>query len=487
MTLYAICVEYDLAPTLIQASGQQLPTSVTPVGGAGGPGSTGYVIWRPGVASAGQAVATWAEVMTAIGNGAERVYVDSSIAAATTPGTGQTYEFSMFVGFSPFRLLGFETTGNDTMTIADTDVLQNVRDFTGNLTVVCECTTTACFNWTDAEPEPQVNFAVLYRPDTATASAFKAADGQFFSPAIAYGGQIERDGGNTHGPFFGADSGGFLFPFLFTTAAFYATSFGNSPGSTLGLFYDDTCFPIGAALTPTFAAGTFFASPLSNDQQQAYGTGTTFPAEPKVGQPFLRTDLNAMFRYSGENLDQGGDEQGWTSPGNVGFVQTTDALPTAIANLVPGDTTPELLVYAAVQCNQSGRVVVRGSWQFECSAADAPTISVRILNSGATLPSSTGGTNIQNASTQAGAFVVATTPGSPVVPTPDPSTGTFCWQGTVGTETITGDNLCVVSFEAEFGSAAIGDWLAIGVYGVSTSETTQWNINTPMSVTEKPN
>ncbi|HZZ54784.1 MAG TPA: hypothetical protein VFE26_10930 [Trebonia sp.] len=296
---------------------------------------------------------------------------------------------------------------------------------------------------------------------------------------------------------------------------FGATTFPGHVGATTEFFgcpFNGTAFTHGMltfracefATPPVFANNEdlilfFDRTSLESLIQSGYGpfpgnvtvqligaSGTAFPSAAVVGDVFLRSDLNALFAFSDENEGQGGDEQGWTSAGQVGFVQTTDALPTSIANLVPG-TAPTLLCVAAIQCNQSGRVVIGGILQIEASAPDAPTISIRTLDTGATLPTTTGGANIQNATSQAGAFIVSTTTGTPVVPTPDPSTGTAAFQGTVGTEGVTGDNLCTVPLRAQFGAGAIGDWLLIGIYGASTNDATQWNVNIVLDMTEKPN
>lgn len=451
-------------------------------GGGGGPGSAGYVIWRPGVPSAGQAVETFAELAPAIENGAQRIYFDSSVAPCTTPGTGQTLDCQGFVGFSAYNLLpGVE---GSTLTISDTDVILNLGDVT-TLVVVCECTTTPCFNWTGSLALPQFSFAYLTRPLTATVSAYKVPGGQTFSPWVGYGTSIEETGGNTHAPFFGVASGGASFPFITLTSFLTATSFGCDAGGVQELFVDDTV--TGTIFTPTFAAGTFVVNLLSSDQLQSYGSGDAFPASPRVGQPFLRTDLNAKFTFSDQAPGQGGSEGGWTSPGNIGFVQTTDTLPAVLASFVPG-TAPTLLAVMAVQCTQSGRVSLTGSLMFECSAPDSPTIAVRMLNTTSPAPPTTaGGTNIQNATAQAGAFIVSSTAASPVVPTPDPSTGALGFQGTTSTDVLSGDNLAVMSIQAEFGSMAVGNWLVVGIYGSSTSETTEWNVNTVLRLQEKPN
>src|ERR1700723_390453 len=103
------------------ANGQVVTTvggaSVWATPGATGPGSAGYVIFRPGTASAGQAVATAAELNTAAANGAVLLIVDSSLAAATFP-AGFTLDprFISAMGFAT----GFPGFSGDTLEIADT-------------------------------------------------------------------------------------------------------------------------------------------------------------------------------------------------------------------------------------------------------------------------------------------------------------------------------------------------------------------------------
>jgi len=106
-------VDMSGVPISRKVTAAQLSAAILPV-------ST--IIFRPGVASAGNAVATWPEVETFITAlaGVCTVYVDDSIAACIVPGTANT-ECSGRTNF-----LGIDPVYGATLTIADGGRLRNV-------------------------------------------------------------------------------------------------------------------------------------------------------------------------------------------------------------------------------------------------------------------------------------------------------------------------------------------------------------------------
>jgi hypothetical protein len=121
----------NLNPNLPTGGQATAPPSVTqilqgatgPVGPAGpGGGAVPNLVFRPGVASSGNHVATWAEVEAFItGNNYNVViYIDDSIAAAVVPSTASTEcaSLTQFTGFAPIQ-------GN-ALTIADGGEIKNL-------------------------------------------------------------------------------------------------------------------------------------------------------------------------------------------------------------------------------------------------------------------------------------------------------------------------------------------------------------------------
>ena len=108
----------------------QLATSISSIGGAGQ-----SVIFKPGVASSGKTVATWAEVVTRINatNGLLDVYVDSSLAVPTVTSNVDCKGRTRFIGIERYVINGSNSTQ---LVVPDGFVITNPASFYG-LTISC--------------------------------------------------------------------------------------------------------------------------------------------------------------------------------------------------------------------------------------------------------------------------------------------------------------------------------------------------------------
>jgi hypothetical protein len=215
----------------------------TPIPGGSGGGSAGYVIFRPGVASTGSAVATWAEVQEALynpatGTGARVIYVDSSHAAAQVP-AGSTTNLQ---GFIELRAFG-QGYAFEQLTIEDTALIQNPCRFGTGLFVTVECLTSPAFAFTIADEDPVLIVevaAILENVAGSTVEAYKVPNGDSLD-VFVFGGVI--DGESATAGVFGAADGGGLFVAAFDGAAFTDTSFDSAAGGEFILEYDASVTP----------------------------------------------------------------------------------------------------------------------------------------------------------------------------------------------------------------------------------------------------
>ena len=267
------------------------PPPWPPSGGGGSPGSAGYVIFRPGVASSGQAVATTAEVNTAADNGAIRLLVDSSGGAATLP-AGFTLD-PRFISVEGVNV-GFPGFSPDLLTLADT-AKWSVYYVVG-LQVSLACTTTGVWVFPAANIEPVVlvdNTANVSSPNSATVPAYKAPSGVFAQFTVRGNSQAL---GGTGAPLFSAAAGGTIELFACEASFVNATALGSDAGGTAFFTYDASETP------PAFSMGTVTLQPVDNDNNLIFATGTVFPVSNlQAGQRFLRTDLGlgALYVYNG--------------------------------------------------------------------------------------------------------------------------------------------------------------------------------------------
>jgi hypothetical protein len=302
---------------------------------AGGPGSAGYVIFRPGVASTGQAVETPAEILTAYANGAQTFFVDSSSGAATLP-TGFVLPY-FAGGVIGYRGLSGGFPGADLLTLTDTAQMTEAAYFQ-TIKVVFDCNTTPGLTTAESFKLIRVVSAVLAMGASAGVPALTVTEilGVFAQFASGLN-------GITATALFGVASGGTLEVegYDATAIAANATS-GVSGSSIVGVF--DASSTVGVPTT----AGTFTPSPVDSNQATTYGSGTAFPTVNaggqalRVGQPFFRTDLDNLFTWNGTTWVAGAASlvagqsgyviyrPGVASAGQA--VETEAELPTAIAN-----------------------------------------------------------------------------------------------------------------------------------------------------------
>jgi hypothetical protein len=215
----------------------------TPIPGSNA-GSEGYVIFRPGVASTGNAVATWAEVQTALYNpatglGARVIYVDSSHAAAQVP-AGSTTNLQGFIELRAF------TQGSEfeELTIEDTALIQNPCRFGTGLSVTVECLTSPAFAFTIASEDPVLVFEVfsfLQNVAGSTVEAYKVPNGDSLD-IFCFGGVIDGESAHDVGVFGAADGGGLLVA-AFDGSAFTPTSFDSAAGGEFLFEYDSSVVP----------------------------------------------------------------------------------------------------------------------------------------------------------------------------------------------------------------------------------------------------
>lgn len=128
------------------------------------------IIWRPGVPSAGNVVATWPEVQAAVdaANGAIVVYVDSSIANAFIPaGTWKGYGA---VRLATLGKEGFHVTIQNGATLVDYAAIDGV-------VVQCACVTAPSFSFSDNLELLLVNFAVITLASAAAVPAMQVGNG----------------------------------------------------------------------------------------------------------------------------------------------------------------------------------------------------------------------------------------------------------------------------------------------------------------------
>jgi hypothetical protein len=263
------------------------PTAVLPAGGSG------YVIFRPGVASAGQAVATAAELTTAIANGALTIYVDSSISAATLP-AGFNLDCKKIVALSGFNN-NFAGPGSDTLTIADTATITNPKSIEGMLTVTCDCTTSQAFVFATVA-YVNIDQASIGLANGAGSPAYAVPSGSDLNITLTR--ETQLNAGTSGFALFTAASGGAYTVFAYESP-FYATGaeFGAEVGGEFVYDYDSSAGPPAW----TTISGTYVPRPQDSDQAQAYGVGTANPTTPapRIGQPFYRTDLTMPVWFDG--------------------------------------------------------------------------------------------------------------------------------------------------------------------------------------------
>jgi hypothetical protein len=122
-------------------------------GGGGGGGATEALIYRPGGPSAGNVVATWAQVKTALiaANGLLDVAIDDSIVSPVViPGaSGATNGFgaARIIPYAPRVGTAFPPVVKPVLRIAEGATLHDFAEIQGPMTVEVECTATAAMSF----------------------------------------------------------------------------------------------------------------------------------------------------------------------------------------------------------------------------------------------------------------------------------------------------------------------------------------------------
>lgn len=196
-----LCVTLDTGATY-----EAYPTGTTPPVGAttiaavngvwlyvstAGTRPTSSVIFRPGVASAGPAVATWAEVQAAIAaaDGLITVAVDGSHAPALVPGASGVTDCQGATTFMAYNQVAGAVV-DDTLTIKDGATLHRPKQFSDGLYLAFECFTTAALTFATAAGSAQdvlqvQRFVNLILLAGATVAPIQVAAGGTFYLATA--------------------------------------------------------------------------------------------------------------------------------------------------------------------------------------------------------------------------------------------------------------------------------------------------------------
>jgi hypothetical protein len=283
--------------------------SVDMSGGGGvppGQASTSAIIYRPGVPTAEPAVATWAEVATAItkADGAITVFVDSTHAPAHVPaasgvtscqGATTLAAYNNQVGSAPFLCV-------DVLTIDDGATLDRIARIVGFLAVLCDSKTTPSltFNQTAGSSDALLcNDCALSTTLTATIPACEVTG------LLSIGARdIVLGQAGTAAPMFHLHAGGTLSLSVFENWSGVApidTGAVTGPiGSTLA-FAHDASYPL--TTFPGFL-GTVNAvdrSDLAQWVRPSADVTANRPAAPNValGQMFFDTTLGSPVWWNG--------------------------------------------------------------------------------------------------------------------------------------------------------------------------------------------
>jgi hypothetical protein len=312
------------------------------------------IIYRPGGVSAGNVVATWAEVKTRIAqaNGAIEVRCDNSIASCHVPASSGTTLCNGGVTLSAYdpRLnLADPSFWQTTLTIDDGATLDRVRKIGGGLAVYMDSKTTASLTFGTAGgiiDVLQLELSTLLRTGTATQAGLVVLSGQALDIEMtdtAQLGSFAIAGASVH-----VDAGGTLTVGAFTSAV---------------LNTDPISGPVGASLTVAFDSSVDFASPFNPPFPSYLGTYTqgqlselaiSFPAfdttanrpvppTRRAGAMFFDANLHTPIWFSASSV--------WIGPSMFG-----DALGKAPTATFPG--TVASVTFLAGSDDTAGQVAI---------------------------------------------------------------------------------------------------------------------------------
>lgn len=273
----------------IRPDGSQTTTS---------PVTSGSLVFRPGVASAGNAVATWAEVQKAIAatSGALTVLIDDTSAPAVVPASGTLVtDCKSAVTIAPYNAKLGTTTQ---LEVADTAQLLNLGALEGAIVLLCDSVTV---------PSLSFSYTTPHVFEMSFSSTLRLKAGALLAPiAVPTGGEFFLS--SESAPTFD-NSAAAEVPIVALTGtaqfihfAYAGFNFGSAPvtggaGSMWSVSHDATVStpPVGAF------TGTFNETRLSfaAQTQPSQGATTGRPANPAIGQSYFDTTLGSNTWWNG--------------------------------------------------------------------------------------------------------------------------------------------------------------------------------------------
>jgi hypothetical protein len=355
--------------------------------GGGGGGPSGFIIFRPGVSSAGSAVATWAEVQTAIANadGCFTVYVDSSISNAQISGGVTNCQGNViFEGYnSPVPISG----NLDVLTILDGSTLHRPRGFGGQLIVKCACATTAALSFNSSGGTTLTDIfelrdqAKLVLNAGATVPAFTVVANGTVTLITSENCTLDSSAVGSLAVI-GLSTGASLNLFVTEQLTINGTNPVAGGGSTtLNISYDDTFPSLGNGLVSTFGGfgGSLVPTRIAQARWTQPSSGATSArpsgADVVTGQLYYDTTVPGLFAWNGST---------WVSTGGSGSI-------TAVTGTAPitssGGTTPAIGITAATD-SAAGSMSAADKTKLDAIGAivTAVTGSAPISSSGGTTP-----------------------------------------------------------------------------------------------------
>lgn len=249
-----------------------------------------YVIYRPGLASSGLAVATPDEIHPFIERGAGCVYVDSSFAPAAFP-DGFVLSCNGFVGLAAYRNVETSSSGSqllspDSLTVEDGALIKDPAFFRRGATFTFDCTTRPGLVFETFNSIFVIEMAAVLLGTHATVPACTVTGGAEVDVQIQYDGIL---GGQPGVPFLQAGLGSHTVALVYSEGTLRAQGLGSEVGGTSLVGFDASA----GIATPTEQKGTYIPIPLTLESQLAFTVGTTGqrPASPRDGQPYFDTTL----------------------------------------------------------------------------------------------------------------------------------------------------------------------------------------------------
>jgi hypothetical protein len=300
---------------------------ITEIGGLvpGKPGSAG-IIFRPGLPSAGVAVATWAEVQTAIiaADGAITVFIDGQNAACHVPASSGVTDCQGATLFQSYNLLaGVGAVAQQTLTIDDGAVLHRPRAIV-QVDIVCACATTSAITFNTTSPPTDTlvtNYMGLSLAAGATVPAISIGAGGQLNILSEFSSTFDSSLAGTT-PVISLGTGATLNWVAFGTVVISGTDpvTGGGLTATIDFTHDDmTQLPnfVGFGFTGTV---TEFRASFAGVASPAQGNTAGRPVPPLVytGQIYFDTTLQALVAYTGA---------GWVTPvGGTAPVNVTNGV-----------------------------------------------------------------------------------------------------------------------------------------------------------------